>query len=116
MEGTEEFSQEWLDAGFRKTLFGEDINLDEVADNSKKSFVMGVMMAGLLNGGSHIATLTINGQQTSINVDYVLKYMEEHPEASIMDAINHPNSSYEVIIPETNLVTDPNSREINISV
>ncbi len=50
LEGTEEFSQEWVEAGTRAVLLKEDIDWSKIPNESLESFVMGVLMAGALNG------------------------------------------------------------------
>ena len=98
MEGVEEFSQDWLDAGFRAVILGENIDWNKVPESSAKSFVMGIMMAGLLNGGQNIANFTLNGNHVQLNVQDVLNFLKSNPNVDIMDAIRQTNSD----IPITN--------------
>lgn len=93
MEGSEEFSQEWLDAGFRTVVLGENVNWSEIPEDAMKSFVMGVLMVGLTNGGQNIVNLTINGEQLSINIEETLKYIENNPGVDIVDAFMRTNET-----------------------
>lgn len=86
-EGIEEYSQEWIDAGLQATVLGEDINWDEIPENANKSFLMGVLMSGFLNGEKQVVNLSINENQTEINVEEVLDYIEKNPECDLTEAV-----------------------------
>ena len=86
-EGAEEYLQEWVDAGLQAVVLGEDIDWNEVPKNAEKSFVMGILMSGFLNGGQKIVNIRINGSKTSVNVEEILEYIHEHPNAEVEDAI-----------------------------
>ena len=49
LEGVEEFSQEWIDAGIRAGLFEEDVDVYETLKNSGKSFLYGALIGGMFN-------------------------------------------------------------------
>lgn len=50
-EGKEEGLQEIVSAMLGKSVLGDDINLDELTENTAKSFAMGAVMAAAMNGG-----------------------------------------------------------------
>lgn len=86
-EGTEEYLQEWIDVGLQAAILGNDINIEEVPNNALNSFVMGVLMAGLLNGGQKIVNVSINGVTQQINVDKVIEVLENNPNMSPEQAL-----------------------------
>jgi hypothetical protein len=86
-EGTEEYLQEWIEAGLQAIILGQDVDWSEVPVNATKSFFMGVLMSGFLNGGQAIVNITINGASYNINVENILNYMEAHPDIDVMEAV-----------------------------
>ena len=88
-EGFEEYSQEWVDAGLQAVILGKDINLDEVSENAKESFLMGVLMSGALNGGSTIINISINGINQEVNVNDILEYMNNNSDANLQEAFTN---------------------------
>ncbi len=88
MEGAEEFTQEWVDAGLQVAVLGADVDWSTIPKQATDSFLMGVLMAGVMNGGAAATELVINGVETKINANQVLDYIEEHPDSSIENAIS----------------------------
>lgn len=82
-EGTEEFLQEYIDAGLRAGILGEEINLDELSGDALKSFLFGCLMSFGTNaaqaGAKTVSTtikLVINRKSVELNTfqDYVSFY------------------------------------------
>ena len=67
-EGTEEFSQEWIDAGLRAVILGENIDLTQVENDSFYSFFVGVLVAGYSNAPSAATNLNITIDQTTYEI------------------------------------------------
>ena len=91
-EGLEEFSQEWVDAMLRSIFLGEDIDLTQVSEDSAKSFLSGILMAGLLNGGQQMIKMTIDGKTVEINAQKLQEYIDEHPEMAIEDILRQSDN------------------------
>lgn len=91
-EGTEEFLQEWVQAGLQAAVLGENVDLSTATSQSVESFFMGVLMAGFLNGGQSVVNLTVNGVNMDINVNEVLDYIDENTGASILEAVSNSNT------------------------
>ena len=66
-EGTEEFLQEYVDAGLRSCILNEPIDISELNKDALKSFLYGVTMSLITNGGEVALNLIINGTQVKIN-------------------------------------------------
>ena len=77
MEGLEEWSQDWIAAGLQAVMYDKEINFDELNEESMKSFFMGVLMAGAMNGANATVDLIINGQSMQIDVEYLINKFEE---------------------------------------
>lgn len=90
-EGVEEGLQEWVDAGLQAVVLGKDVDWQSIPTQSKDSFIMGVLMAGFLNGGQSIVNITINGVNQEINVEEILDYIESNPNISLEAAILESN-------------------------
>ena len=88
-EGVEEFIQEWVEAGLRAVILGEDVDWETVPLDATKSFVMGVLMAGFLNGGQKVVGVVINGMTVNVYAEEILTYVEENPGSTIDDAIEN---------------------------
>ena len=86
-EGAEEYLQEWVDAGLQAVILGEDVDWHEVPKNAEKSFIMGILMAGFMNGGQKVVEITINGSKVSVNAEEILEYVNDHPDVEVEDAI-----------------------------
>lgn len=90
-EGVEEYLQEWIAAGLQAVLLGEDVDWDSIPENAQKSFWMGVLMSGFLNGGQEVVNIMINGVTVQINIEETLEYLNEHPGTDVIDAIEKTN-------------------------
>lgn len=92
MEGVEEFSQEWIDAGLQSVILGEDVDWSSIPEQSVDAFMIGVLMSGFLNGGQKVVNLGINGVQYNINVEDILLLIKENPNMNINQALEiiHP--------------------------
>lgn len=66
-EGMEEYLQEYIDAGLKSMILGEDINFDEVSQDAFKSFIYGCMMSFGTNLVSVGAKIIINGKSVELN-------------------------------------------------
>lgn len=87
-EGAEEYLQEWVDAGLQAVILGEDVDWHDVPKNAEKSFIMGILMAGFMNGGQKLVEVTINGVKRKINVEQTIDYMSKHPNATAEELVN----------------------------
>lgn len=65
-EGTEEGLQEYVDAGLRAAILGEEIDLSEVNEQALESFLMGAAMGGVSNVTAPI-NCVINNQHIQID-------------------------------------------------
>ena len=54
-EGTEEFFQEWVDAGLRFAIFGDPIDVTETMGNSVYAFLQGMLVSGIMQAGTNLA-------------------------------------------------------------
>jgi len=91
-EGTEEYLQTYIDAGLQAVILGNDIDWNEIPKEAQKSFIMGMLMSGFLNGGQSIVNVTINGNSMNIDIEKTLEYMENNPDVSVIDAIEQINN------------------------
>lgn len=66
-EGMEEYLQEYIDAGLKSMILGEDINFDELNEDALKSFIYGCMMSFGTNLVSVGAKIIINGKSVELN-------------------------------------------------
>lgn len=87
MEGVEEFSQEWIDAGLRAVILEEEVDWSSIPEQSVDAFMIGVLMSGFLNGGQKVVNLGINGVQYNINVEDVLLLIKENKNMNIKQAM-----------------------------
>ncbi len=78
-EGVEEGTQEYVDALTRYGIFKEDIDLQEVTENAKKSAIYGAITGGILNSPN----LVISEVNTQMN-----KQKLETPKVQTQDKIN----------------------------
>ncbi|MBO6145178.1 MAG: hypothetical protein J6O62_00040 [Bacilli bacterium] len=79
-EGTEEFSQEWIDAGLRAVILGENIDLTQVENDSFYSFFVGVLVAGYTNAPGAVTSkinVNIDGKTYEISREEFLKVVSE---------------------------------------
>ena len=79
-EGGQELIQEFMDAGCRAAILGEDIDLEQLGKDGIKSFVYGVLVAGILNGGQKVVSITINGSQYDVDVEQLQEAIEKNPD------------------------------------
>lgn len=93
MEGAEEFSQEWIDAGLQAVVLGEDVDWSSIPEQSVDAFIMGVMMSGFLNGGQKVIDMSINGIEYTFNVEKTLEYIKQNPNVSLQEAVSSQNPS-----------------------
>lgn len=117
-EGGQEAVQEIFQQTFGDALIlGKEINLDELSEDVLKSFVMGAIVAGTLNGYTNGISAVISGKSVTITPDILKKLaieMEEHPENSTIDLLKR-------MIPELNprdnsvLIKELNEGNIKIS-
>ena len=91
-EGTEEFVQEYVDAGLRAMVLGESIDLTDLNENALKSFIYGCVTSGIMTGGQTALNVTIGGvQHTLNNINELITLYKEH---SISDKITRYNETY----------------------
>lgn len=89
-EGFEEAVQTGVvEPAARAVIFGEDIDLEELAFDTLDSFFMGVMVAGTM---SNISQITINGTQYVFNVQETLQYIYDNPGISAAEAFSKVNN------------------------
>lgn len=72
-EGSEEWLQEYIDAGLRATVLGEEINFDELNDQALEAFKIGCIMGGISNSPAgklkqEIVYATVGGERIQINL------------------------------------------------
>ena len=68
-EGIEEGLQEYVDAGLRAALYGEEINLDNLSGDALKSAIMGALSAGLIDGSMHSINVVVDGVHKQIDLN-----------------------------------------------
>lgn len=66
-EGMEEYLQEYIDAGLKSMILGEDINFDELSEDALKSFIYGCILSFGTNLVSVGAKFIINGKSVELN-------------------------------------------------
>lgn len=93
MEGAEEFSQEWIDAGLQAVVLEEDVDWSKIPEQSYNAFLMGVMMSGFTNGGQKVINMSINGLNCTFNVEQTLNYIMQNPNISLQEAVSSQNPS-----------------------
>ncbi len=121
MEGAEEFTQEWVDAGLQVAVLGSDVDWSAIPKQATDSFLMGVLMAGLMNGGESLINLSIDGVETNIDASEVFDYLSTHEDATITEAITESSpkigifsrttkedSAYSQLCQDLNTYTDYN--------
>ena len=72
-EGSEEWLQEYIDAGLRATVLGEKINFDELNGQALEAFKIGCIMGGISNSPAgklkqEIVYATVGGERIQINL------------------------------------------------
>ena len=90
-EGGQEAAQEIFQQTFGDALIlGKEINLDEMTEDALKSFIMGAIVAGTLNGYTNGISTIIDGKSVSLTPDILKKLaieMEKNPENSTIDLL-----------------------------
>ena len=80
-EGAEEGAQSYIQAGIDAVILGKEINLDEITDDAKESFLIGVLVAAESNVYSKGLTDSIsfiqNGEKITISVSELLDMYKE---------------------------------------
>ncbi len=92
MEGTEEYSQEWIQAGLDSVLLGKEFNFEETSVQAFKSFIMGVAMSSTLTGGQTAIQATIEGIAYSFNLEKTIEYLSNDQiikNPTIEDVVNY---------------------------
>ena len=74
-EGIEEGLQEYVDSGMQAVILGEDVDWSTVPEQALTSFVMGVAMAGVLNGGQAVLNITVNGKKQEVSIDQLVELL-----------------------------------------
>lgn len=72
-EGSEEWLQEYIDAGLRATVLGEKINFDELNGRALEAFKIGCIIGGISNSTAgklkqEIVYATVGGERIQINL------------------------------------------------
>ena len=75
MEGLEEFSQEWIQAGLDSALLNQDIDLKDVSANSIKSFIFGALISGKFNLEGKALNITISNIKYKLSINDVEEFM-----------------------------------------
>ncbi len=91
LEGIEEFSQEWIDAGLQVAILKQDVDWSKIPEQSVSAFIMGVLMAGLFEGGQSGINLIVNNVTYNINIQRTLEYMKNHSELTMKEAFLKSN-------------------------
>ena len=73
-EGTEEYLQEWIDAGLRSGLLGQPVDWSEVPADAGESFLMGAAMSATFTGGDVI--IKYSGKSYNVSKEKVLEIYE----------------------------------------
>ena len=98
-EGAEEGAQSYIQAGIDAVILGKEINLDEITDDAKESFLIGVLVAAESNVYSKGLTDSIsfiqNGERITLSSNEVKDMLE-----NILKKKNSVDNS------ETNLISD----------
>lgn len=78
-EGMEEMLQEYVDAGLRASILDETIDLDQLGEDAFKSFIYGVVMSGIMNGGQVAFTaITAKGSIKITNIREAITFAKEN--------------------------------------
>ena len=73
-EGTEEYLQEWIDAGLRSGLLGQPVDWSEVPADAGESFLMGAAMSATFTGGDVI--IKYSGKSYNVSKEKVFEIYE----------------------------------------
>ena len=73
-EGTEEYLQEWIDAGLRSGLLGQPVDWSEVPADAGESFLMGAAMSATFTGVDVI--IKYDGQSYNVSKEKILEIYE----------------------------------------
>ena len=117
-EGGQEAAQEIVQQTFGDALIlGKEINLDEMTEDALKSFIMGAIVAGTLNGYTNGISTIIGGNRVTLTPEILKKLaieMEKNPDNSTIDLLNR-------IVPETTprenevIIKELNEGNLNLS-
>ncbi len=84
-EGIEEGSQEYVDAILRKCILGQEIDIEEVIQNSGRSFLMGVTMSAFINGGQTV--IRYGGKKVVLTMDKISQMYKSGDVETILSSI-----------------------------
>ena len=95
-EGTEEWTQEYVDAALRGTVLGEQIEGDQLNGDALKSFIYGAIIGGIMNSPSAISGEVSNRTGSSnieSNITNTVNEDVSNLTSEVKDSISAINSS-----------------------
>ena len=91
-EGAEEGAQSYIQAGIDAVILGKEINLDEITDDAKESFLIGVLVAAESNVYSKGLTDSIsfiqNGERITISKEELLELLNNEINDQSLNAVD----------------------------
>ncbi len=86
LEGVEEFSQEWLQAGLQTAILNQNVDWSTIPEQSLSAFAMGFLMAGFFSGANKTINIVLHNITYTIDAETVFEYMEKN-DAEIIESI-----------------------------
>ncbi len=84
-EGGQEVVQTTIGTILKKTMLGEEIDINEFGGEITESFLMGTLMSGMMNGGQ--VAIKYAGQSVVVSTDKLIKFINEHNPKGLNDYI-----------------------------
>ena len=109
-EGIEEGSQEYVDAILRKCILGQEIDIEEVIQNSGRSFLMGVTMSAFINGGQTV--IRYGGKKVVLTMDKISQMYKSGDVSSISNALEANQALDENITEKIEDITEQMTEEM----
>ena len=91
-EGVEEGAQSYIQAGIDAVVLGKEINLDDMNDDAKESFIVGMLVAYTTNvyskGLSDSINFIQNGEKISISKEEILNLLDSKINDKSLNAVD----------------------------
>ena len=91
-EGVEEGAQSYIQAGIDAVVLGKEINLDDMNDDAKESFIVGMLVAYTTNvyskGLSDSINFIQNGEKISISKEEILNLLDSKINDESLNAVD----------------------------
>ena len=111
-EGTEEFIQEYVSAGWDSIFLKQPTDLATLDENARKSFLYGMLMSGMLNGVK-TTVVKLGNQEVQLSIQKITEYLNEHKGATFVEAIEKTSNvkffEPSAAAPVDNGVNNPNN-------